>query len=412
MSIVASHVRGKFLVDKISGASLKAKEAIKRYGRDKVINGTYGVLLDDDENLVCLPTVEKVLHSLSATEFIATAPICGLPEFLRDVIATTFEEYRPNAYIQAVATTGATGALHHAIWNYSEIGDTILTTDWFWSPYRVVCSGALRKLDVFTLLDDNFRFNIRDFEHKASNLIKNQDNLLVILNTPAHNPTGYSLSDSDWEAVIGVCRNFAQNKDKKITLVVDAAYLDYTDDRESRKFFQQFEKLPDNMFVILAVSLSKSLTLYGQRAGAMIGISSDRQTVEEFVNVNEYISRATWSEVNHGAMKTLITIYRDKALLSSLQNEREAYVRIIKERARLFIEKTRQADVKMLPYFGGFFVTIPVENPEEICNKLNDENIFLVPLDKGVRIAVCSIPTKQISWLATAITKVISESGE
>jgi len=410
MSIVAAHAQGKVVVDKIFGASAKAQQAIGQFGKDKVINGTQGVLLDDRENLVCLPTVEKVLRNLPMNDLIGYAPIKGLPDFLHDVIELTFAEHKPNAYIEGIATAGGAGALHHAIWNYSSIGDTVLTTDWFWSPYGVLCTEALRKLDIFTLFDEQARFNLEDFAHKTAQLLQRQDNLLVILNTPAHNPTGYSLSDREWDGVLETCKGYARNKNKKITLVVDAAYIDYIRNQEGRKFFEKFTGLPENILVIVAVSMSKSFTMYGQRTGAMIGISSDRETIEEFVQVNEYTSRATWSNVNRGAMKTLSTIYRDKDLLQAVENERKQFVEIIGRRAEIFIEEAKQIKLKTLPYVAGFFLTIPVDNAEVICNKLTAENIFLVSMDKGLRIAVCTIPTSKIFGLAAAIKKVIAVS--
>ena len=86
MFMAAPHSRGKVAVDKIFGAGGKAQQAIQKFGRAKVINGSQGVLLDESENFVCLPTVEKVLRSLSVTDMAAYAPIRGLPEFLNDVI--------------------------------------------------------------------------------------------------------------------------------------------------------------------------------------------------------------------------------------------------------------------------------------------------------------------------------------
>lgn len=411
MNMVPSHARGKVAVDKIFGAGAKARQAVEQVGKENVINGAQGVLLDENEKLVCLPTVEKVLRNLSTADLVSYAPIRGLPEFLNDIIAVTFDEYKPDAYIQSIATAGGAGALHHAIWNYSESGDTILTSDWFWSPYRVLCRDALRKLDVFALFDDDLKFNLHDFKNKTSNVLKNQNNLLVILNTPAHNPTGYSLSGDDWDAVLAVCKEYAQNKDKRITLLVDVAYLDYTGDREGKKFFGKFANLPANILVILAVSMSKSYTLYGQRTGAMIGISSDKEAMEEFVNVNEYTSRATWSNINRGAMKTLATIYRDQSLLHDVQKERSGFLNIIAERARLFMAEAEQVKLGTLPYIAGFFMTIPAAKPDEICDQLNKENIFLVPLDKGIRIAVCAIPSSKISGLAVAVKKALTGIG-
>lgn len=411
MFMAAPHSRGKVAVDKIFGAGGKAQQAIQKFGRAKVINGSQGVLLDESENFVCLPTVEKVLRSLSVTDMAAYAPIRGLPEFLNDVIDMTFGEYKPDAHIQSVATAGGAGALHHTIWNYSSVGDTILTTDWFWTPYRSLCKEALRELDTFALVDADMNFDLQSFRQKAAEILSRQDNLMVIFNTPAHNPTGYSMSGKDWDAVLGICRDYAA-QEKRVTLLIDAAYLDFADDKNSRAFFKKFEHLPANILVVVAVSMSKSFTLYGQRVGAMIGISSDQQVMEEFTNANEYTSRATWSNINRGAMKTLSTIYRDKSLLAALEEERAAYVRIIKERAQIVIREAAQVQLNMLPYLAGFFLSIPSRQPDAICDKLNEQNIFLVPLEKGVRIAVCSIPSAKMPGLASAIKEVMTQMGE
>ena len=42
--------------------------------------------------------------------------------------------------------------------------------------------------------------------------------------------------------------------------------------------------------------------MYGQRIGAMIGITSNADVAKEFVDVNQYTSRATWSNSNSAAM--------------------------------------------------------------------------------------------------------------
>ncbi|MDU4962308.1 MAG: aminotransferase class I/II-fold pyridoxal phosphate-dependent enzyme [Sporomusaceae bacterium] len=411
MNMAATHARGKIAVDKIFGAGAKAQQAINRLGREQVVNGTQGVLLSDQGQLVCLPTVEKVLRNLPTAEMIAYAPIRGLPDFLADVVASTFGEYRPDAYIQAVATAGGAGALHHSIWNYSEIGDTVLTTDWFWTPYRVLCQEALRRLDTFPLFDDKLQFNLQAFADQAARVLAGQDSLLVIFNTPAHNPTGYSLSAQDWEGVLAVCRQH-EARGKRITLLLDAAYLDFAGSTDSKRLFKQFEKLPAGILTIVAVSMSKSFTVYGQRVGAMIGISSDKEVMEEFVNINEYTSRATWSNINRGAMQTLTAIYRDPGLAASLESERDEFVGLIRQRAQIFIQEAAAVQLGMLPYIAGFFLSLPTSQPDAVCDKLAAENIYLVPLEKGVRIAVCAIPTAKMPGLAAAVKRAFTAVGE
>ena len=45
--------------------------------------------------------------------------------------------------------------------------------------------------------------------------------------------------------------------------------------------------------------------MYGQRVGAMIGISGNEEVITEFKNINTYTSRATWSNINRACMKPM-----------------------------------------------------------------------------------------------------------
>lgn len=400
-SVAASHSIGKFATDKIFGANALAVKAAAQFGREKVTNATIGALLDDNEQLVCLPTVEQVFRSVPMNEIINYAPIAGLPDFLDAAISHVFGESRPEAYLKAVATAGGSGVLHHAIWNYSEINDTVLTTDWYWGPYKVLCEEVLRKLTTFSLFDDKLKFNLPAFEAKVAELLAKQNNLLVILNTPAHNPTGYSVTDAEWDGIIESLKKAAKDSSKKITVVVDIAYLDFSGERNSsRKFFAKFGKMPANLLFIMGFSMSKSYTMYGQRVGAMIGVTSDADVAKEFEDINQFSSRATWSNINRGAMKTMAMICADKALYAQVEKEREGYYQLIKRRADIFVQEAASINLAMLPYHAGYFLSVPAANPDAVCEKLNEENIFGVALAKGIRIAVCAVPTAKIGGMA------------
>lgn len=407
-SIAASHSKGKFATDKIFGASGAAVKATAEFGKDKVVNATIGAIMDDNEELACIPTVEKVLREMPINDLINYAPIAGLPSYLDATINLTFQDNKPDAYINAVATAGGSGVIHHTIWNYSEIGDTILTSDWYWGPYSVLCKEALRKLDTYQLFDEQQNFNIKAFELKVNDLLKKQDSLVIIINTPAHNPTGFSLTDDDWTKVLDVCKSEAKDSTKKITILVDIAYIDYAGEKnETRRFLKQFSNLPANILGILAFSMSKGYTMYGQRTGAMIGISSSKEISKEFADINQYTSRATWSNINRGAMQLLATIYNDKQLLSQFEKERDGFYELIKERANIFMTEAKECGLNMLPYRAGFFISIPSSDSDAVCNKLHDDLIYAVPLAAGVRIAVCAVPSRKIKGMAEKTLKAM-----
>ena len=406
-SQVASHRVGKKLVDVIFGASAACAEAVKEHGADKVTNATIGAIMGEDEKLACIPTMEKVFRNLPIADAIAYAPIAGLPGYLNTVIDLTFADSRPEGCLAAVATAGGTGAIHHAIVNYTEHGDQVLTSDWFWGTYNVLCQEQGRSLTTYELFDENQNYNLKALAAKLEELFAKQDSLLLIINTPAHNPTGYSLSESDWQGVLELCRSYAA-KGKKVNLLVDIAYIDYAGEKnESRRFMKQFSNLPENIFTMFAFSMSKGYTMYGQRTGAIIGLSASRELVEEFVNVAKYSSRATWSNINRGAMSVLNAIQQDAGLLDTFEQERADLYEVIRDRAAIFMEEAAECGLNALPYKAGFFLSIPARDSKAVCDELHKELIVAVPLKAGVRIAVCSVPKKKMYGMAAKVLKAL-----
>ena len=404
MSIAAKHAKGKAAQDKIFGANAAAVAAAAKYGKDAVTNATIGAILDEEEKLVCLPTVEKVFRGLQTNELIAYAPISGLPEYLDCVMSAAFGYSRPVAYLAAVATAGGTGAIHHAIWNYLDEGETALCSDWYWGAYKVLCDDMGRKFTTYKMLDENNKFNLAALKAKIDELLAQQDNLLYLLNTPAHNPTGYSLSEEDMDGVLAILKEAAAKPGKNVVFFLDVAYIDYAGEKEEvRKIFKKLSGLPANLLCIVGYSMSKGFTMYGQRTGAMIGISSDKDVIKEFEDINQYTSRATWSNINRPAMRTLATIYSDSELLEKVCQERDYYYQMIKARADLFTKEAKECGLPMLPYVAGFFISIPAKDSDAICTKLHDDNIFAVPLAAGVRVAVCAVPLKKIAGMAAKI---------
>ena len=413
LSLAAAHAKGKAANDIIFAASMAAVAKEAEIGSDKVTNATIGAILDEEGKLVCLPTVEKVLRSLPTKELIAYAPISGLPEYLESVVTATFGNSRPEGYIAAVATAGGTGVLHHAIWNYTDAGDTVLTSDWYWGPYDVLCKDMDRKLATYNMLDESNKYNLPSLKAKVKEIFAKQNSLLLIINTPAHNPTGYSLSESDIEGVVNCLKEATEGNGKKAILLLDIAYIDYAGEKEEvRKFFKKVSNLPENILTIVAYSMSKGFTMYGQRTGAMIGISSNADVIQEFKDINQYTSRATWSNINRPSMKTLAIVYNDKELLKAVENERDFYYKMIKARADLFTKEAEECGLKMLPYIAGFFLSIPAKNPKAICEKLHEYNIYAVPLAAGVRVALCAVPLKKIVGMPAKIKAAMDAVAE
>ena len=333
-SVAAPQVRGKSAQDNIFAANNRAVALADKIGKDKVINGTVGSILDEDGNLVELEVVKEAYARLTPRQIIAYAPIQGYEKFLESCIDQCFGESRPDGYINACATPGGTGALHHAIHNYSADGDEVLITDWHWGAYDSLIDYPNRKVASFQFLTEDGHFHVDAFREKVEDILSRQKNIVIILNGVANNPTGYCMSVEEWQAVVDVLKHTVEGKDKNAVLIPDVAYLDYSGEKqECRRFFKVFGGLPKNILTIVAYTLSKGFTLYGQRQGAMIGITSDADVAKEFVDINQYASRATWSNCNSAAQNVMIDICSDSAKVARLDAERNKCFKLIGERA-------------------------------------------------------------------------------
>jgi aromatic-amino-acid transaminase len=397
--------------DKIFGISQKAKEMAARVGADKVVNATIGSLLDDDGKLMVLSSVVEVLKNLTPVDYADYAPIAGTPDFIKAIKRAAFGSYIPKAFTETVATPGGAGAIRNTIQNYSKRGDQILTSDWYWSPYSTIAQEIERTIVTYTLFDEAGKFNAASFESKVRELLSRQDGLVIILNTPAHNPTGYSLTLEDWNKIITIVKDAAPyGGGRKVTLCADVAYLDYAgDEEEYRKFFPLLDDLPANILPVIAVSMSKTCTMYGMRCGAMICMSPDKEIADEFKTVCSFSARGTWSNCNRAAMVTLANIYADPALLAKVTQERQGFCRMLVQRGKTFAKAADDCGLAIVPFDAGFFVTVPCEKAEEAGLELQKEGIFTVPIGKGLRVSVASISEERCKMLPPIMLAAINK---
>lgn len=412
-SMAASHAIGKGNeADAVFSVLKKANDALKQFGRDRVVNGSIGAIYGEDEEFATLPTVEQYYRQISSEELMSYAPISGLPEFLQATIDFTFLGYLPdNVYVKSVATPGGTGAIRHVFHNYLEQGQKALIPDWFWGAYKTIAEEHSRGIETYQMFDAESKFTLKPLKDKVKELLQSQDQLVVVFNTPAHNPTGHSLSMLDWEDVITFLKNCAEDKKKKIVILLDLAYIDYAGTpEETRGFMKLFGDLPANILVTLAYSMSKSFLMYGVRSGALIGLSSVPEVIDEFAMINSYSNRGVWSNGARGAQKLLGEINANPQLRQRADEERDFLKNLINKRAMAFLKEAEAVGLPTTPYHSGFFITVPALNPPAVCDKLAQNNIFVVPLKKGLRIAVCSIPTHKIPGLATKTKEALTKN--
>ena len=392
------------VADKVFALSGRAKAAIAEKGKDAVINATVGALLDDNGDLVVMSSVADAIRTLSPEDYAEYAPITGTPAFKEAVVKALFGRYEPSGHVQVCVTPGGTGSLTSVIANYSDYGDSVLTHDWCWANYKNIAVSQGRKLKTFRFFNEEGGFDAADLEKQLGELAKVQEQVVLLINTPAHNPTGYSLSLSDWDALIAIINRAAC----RVVLFLDIAYIDYAgEEDEVRAFLPKLAGLGDNAITIFGYSASKTLTAYGMRCGAIVCMAKDSEDAEEFRRAAEYSARSTWSNCNRSAMVVMGKIYSDPQLQAKVDEERRIYRDMLLERGRVFEKTLNDNGVKCVPFSAGFFVTVACDDPAAVCKRLEEQDIFCLALAKGIRVSIASISKEKCVKCAEAIAALL-----
>ncbi|MBX3231805.1 MAG: aminotransferase class I/II-fold pyridoxal phosphate-dependent enzyme [Labilithrix sp.] len=378
------------------------KEATERKARgESVVNATVGALLHDDGKLAILPTAARAVQEVAPEEWATYAPIAGSPDFLAAVIDDLFAgEPEMRACAVAGATPGGTGALRHAIANYMEPHHALLTTSYFWGPYQTLCDETERKLSTFSMFDEKGGFDVAALDAAVARQIAEQKRVLLFLNDPCHNPTGYSMSMEEWRAVVACLLRHADAA--PITLLADMAYYAYGA-RAPRAFLAELLPLLGKVGLLFAWSASKSFTHYGLRVGALVSCVPDAAARAATAAALSYSSRGTWSNCSRGGMRAIARLLTTPELRAACDEERDELRALLDARVAAFNEHASKAGLKYPRYEGGFFVTVFCDDAIERALRMKEKGVFVVPSKGCLRVALCSVPAKDVERLVTAL---------
>jgi aromatic-amino-acid transaminase len=377
------------------------KEATQRKQRgESIVNATVGSLLHDDGKLAILPTAARAVHDVPAEEWAAYAPIAGAPDFLSAVADDLFrDEPEMRACAVASATPGGTGALRHAIANYLEPGQSILTTSFFWGPYQTLCDEADRKVATFSMFDARGGLDVDALDRALGKQLDDQKRALVFLNDPCHNPTGYSMRASEWSAVVE--RLLAHASRAPITLLVDTAYFAYSAG-DPRAFLKELRPLVGKVGLSFAWSASKTFTHYGLRVGALVACVPDPQERAATDAAFSYSCRGTWSNCTRGGMRAVTRLLTDASLRDAADRERDELLALLGARVAAWNEHAPKRGLKYPRYEGGFFVTVFADDAHDRALRMKEKGVFVVPQKGALRVALCSVAAKDVERLVDA----------
>ena len=170
------------------------------------------------------------------------------------------------------------------------------------------------------------------------------------------------------------------------------------------------------MMAVIAFSCSKALTSYGLRCGAAVIVSPNESAVTETGTAFEKIARSIWSNIPNAAMANFSWVVTDnrEAYLSEKQN----YIDLLHERSEIFLNEAAECGLPLYPYREGFFITVRIEDNDlvtRVHDALMKQHIYTVTVNKGIRIAVCSLSKRKTAGLAARIAEVmhqVQQEGE
>lgn len=400
--MIARHLKGKKLIGdnfQIAGEAKQRKKA-----NPQTIDATIGSLKDEDGKFLFFKTVDKTIRTLPKESVYAYSSLDGGKEFHEAILDWALgdfkEEILNKIHYRIIATSGGTGAVSNALTANTNKDETIILPHIYWGPYASMASVNQLDIAEYKMLDDG-KFNIQGLSEVIDKVGKNQKSITIILNDPCNNPTGYSLSNNELKSVV---ETLNQRSDIKFNLIYDIAYFDYEiSDNNNREKFSILAKIKENTIVSIALSCSKTFSIYGLRTGAQIIIGKNKDDVDENYDISKLLSRTLWSNVTRSGIETFTTIMNNQSLLKSFKAELTLANEMLKERVKIFLREADQYQLDYFPYHGGFFITVNFENSDLLVEELKKEDIFIIPLTNAIRISISSITINETKGLARKI---------
>lgn len=405
MSFVRSSANRTPIVDTVFGVAVRAKQDKAENG-DLVVDATIGSLFDEEGSFAAFDSVFDHYDAIDhRTKGAYAASYLGNPDFRTDVYDWLTQDTEVNLAHSVLATPGGSGAVATAFRDCLDPGETVIIPDIGWTSYEIMASqNNLHALSYEVFEGDHF--NIRGLKEAIGEVRKTQNRVVLVINDPCHNPTGYSLSLDEWQAVVDLLNE--AGKDGPVVLINDIAYIDYSSrGNEARAYLSLFNNFNNQVMAVIAFSCSKLMTSYGLRCGAAVILAKEQAAVDEAEVVFEKTARAVWSNIPNAAMANFCWVVEHNR--DAFLAEKQSYIDLLKQRSDLFLSEAKACGLETYPYKEGFFITVRMANDADTARlheALMNEHIYTVTVHNGIRIAVCSLPLRKIKGLAQRIRTI------
>ncbi len=384
---------------------LSLNEAFGKDPRLNKINLSIGIYFDDAGKIPMLPSVRaaelQVVENAGARPYL---PMEGAANFRMAVQQLLFGANHPilaSGRLVTLQTVGSSGGLKVGadfIKRYLP-NSTMYISDPSWDNHRSLFEGAGLNVQTYPYYDPTTG-GLR-FAEMLVCLKQLPAKSVVLLHGCCHNPTGVDLSREQWQAIIPVL------KERDLLAFLDVAYQGYGEGIEEDAY--GVRALADSgLPYIVTNSFSKSMSLYGERGGALsVACPDAAQAVNVFGQLKANVRRNYSNPPIHGG-QLVAKVLTDPILRA--QWEAEVTVmreRIVAMRRKLFEIISTKVPGRDFNYFltqRGMFSYTGL-SPEQ-ADRLKDE--FGVYILRSGRMCVAGLNSSNVEAAASAMAAVLA----
>ena len=379
-------------------------EAYREDKRLTKINLGVGVYLDSKGNLPTLNCIKTVIANKDITSA-GYLPIDGSSNYCQEVKKLLFGH--TNSLISenklvTVQSLGGTGALRLGAEMLKILvpKSIVAISDPSWENHRSIFESVGLKVVTYPYYDKS-KIKIKKLEF-LDRLETLPEQSIVVLHACCHNPTGLDLENSQWSEIMSVMEK------KKHIPFLDIAYQGFNKGiEEDAKIIRKFVNRIRPTFV--ASSFSKSLSLYGERVGAL-SIATDSNVDSKKVLSNlKKIVRSNYSNPPSYGQKLVTQVLTNKIT----RNQWDTELKMMRER----IKNIRVSLVNLLNdnNLGRDFSFITSQNGMFSFTGLSENEVSKLQTDFGIyvvksgRVCIAAINKSNIDYIASSINTVISQ---
>lgn len=379
-------------------------------------NATIGMAQEKGKPMY-LSAIEKFFNNLNPSEIFPYATPYGLPELRKLWQEKVISQNKlGNKKISLpVVTHGLTHGLMLMGDFFINEGTELIVPDKLWGNYSLIYRVRYKaNLVSYDLLDPSLSgFNLTSLEKTLKN--SNKEKIVLLFNFP-NNPTGYTPTEKEANAIRDIILNVAENG-KKILILVDDAYygLSFEDGLIKKSLFSKFSGIHPNIVGVKIDGFTKEFYVWGFRIG-FVTFSDYFQSEEAFEVIEKKTAgaiRCSISNCSHPAQSILLKLLKE----NNYKKEKEAKYKILKARAKKIKEIVYREDFSDLwdvyPFNSGYFMCLRLKDIDS--NKVREHalknyGIGTIAMGKrDLRIAFSSVEIEEIEKLFNDLAKVIRE---